>query len=213
LQETSKENAMGSVNSLATAAASHYRRLTPAQHAVNPDDWRALAAAVSLAAAESEAGEEALLARLGLSPDEFERMRRRYFPGLPMVETGSASGSGAETQALITLLLMHRAKGLPEEAWFASIIARRAQEQHHLWQDLGLASRDQLNELIARHFPRLHRKNRNNMKWKKFFYRQICADRSFSLCLAPSCAECNEFAACFSAEEGAPLIAQEMAAV
>jgi nitrogen fixation protein NifQ len=203
---------MGSANSLATAAASYYRRLTtPARHAVNPDDWCVLAAVVSLAAAEGEAGEEALLARLGLSPDEFERMRRRYFPGLPMVETVSAPESGAETQALTTLLLMHRAKGLPEEAWFAAIIARRAQEQHHLWQDLGLASRDQLNELIGRHFPRLHGKNRNNMKWKKFFYRQICADRSFSLCLAPSCAECNEFAACFGAEEGAPLIAPEMA--
>jgi nitrogen fixation protein NifQ len=204
---------MGSANSLATAAASYYRRLTPAQRAVNPDDWCALAAVVSLAAAESDAGGEALLARLGLSPEGFEPMRRRYFPGLPMVDAGTASEPGAETQALTTLLLMHRAKGLPEEAWLAAIIARRAQEQHHLWQDLGLASRDQLNGVIERHFPRLHRKNRNNMKWKKFFYRQICADRSFSLCLAPSCAECNEFAACFGAEDGAPLIAPEMALV
>ena len=75
-----------------------------------------------------------------------------------------------------------------------------------MWQDLGLGSRDELNALIRRHFPRLHAKNRNNMKWKKFFYRQICADHSFSLCLAPTCAECSDFAACFGAEEGEALV-------
>jgi nitrogen fixation protein NifQ len=205
---------MGSANSIASAAASHYRRLAVAQHAVDHQvdlqDWRALAAMVALAAAESEAGEEALLTRLGLAPEEFERMRGRYFPGLSTGETAPAlpvSAPDAETQSLITLLLMHRAKGAPDEAWFASIIARRAQEPRHLWQDLGLGSRNELNALILRHFPRLHAKNRNNMKWKKFFYRQICADESFSLCLAPSCSECDDFAACFGDEDGEALIA------
>jgi nitrogen fixation protein NifQ len=201
---------MGSANSLATAAASHYRRLTAAPRAVDPDDWRALAATVALAAAESEAGEEALTARLGLPPEEFERLRRRYFPGVTMIESSVTAPlcppPGPETQALTTLLLMYRARGLPEEFWFASIIARRSQEPHHLWQDLGLGSRGELNALIGRHFPRLHAKNRNNMKWKKFFYRQICADRSFSLCLAPSCAECDDFAECFGPEDGQSLL-------
>jgi nitrogen fixation protein NifQ len=40
------------------------------------------------------------------------------------------------------------------------------------------------------------------MKWKKFFYRCLCEMEGFSLCAAPSCAECSDYAACFGEETG-----------
>ena len=62
--------------------------------------------------------------------------------------------------------------------------------------------RGELNELMTRHFKPLALRNKGDMKWKKFFYRLICADASYSLCTAPSCAECDDFAQCFGEETG-----------
>ena len=53
---------------------------------------------------------------------------------------------------------------------------------NHLWQDMGLASRAELSELLGRHFPGLVAKNTGNMKWKKFFYRQLCEREGLSIC-------------------------------
>jgi nitrogen fixation protein NifQ len=71
----------------------------------------------------------------------------------------------------------------------------------HLWQDLGLANRAELSQLIARWFPRLSAGNVGNMKWKKFFYRKLCELEGFTLCAAPTCAECSDFHDCFGDED------------
>lgn len=71
-------------------------------------------------------------------------------------------------------------------------------ETRHLWEDLGLPSRPALTALMGRHFPRAVALNDRNMRWKKFFYRQICADAAFSLCLSPSCDDCPERRDCFA---------------
>ena len=71
----------------------------------------------------------------------------------------------------------------------------------HLWQDLGLASRGDLSALIGHWFPGLAAGNSHDMKWKKFFYRQLCQREGLSACRAPSCAACGEHAACFGPEE------------
>ncbi len=72
----------------------------------------------------------------------------------------------------------------------------------HLWQDLGLFDRGELNRLLARHFPALHAGNTANMRWKKYFYRKLCEAEGFALCTAPSCTVCADFASCFGAEDG-----------
>ena len=36
----------------------------------------------------------------------------------------------------------------------------------------------------------------------------ICADASYTLCTAPSCAECDDFAGCFGEETGESLLAR-----
>ena len=72
-------------------------------------------------------------------------------------------------------------------------------------QDLGLADRTELNTLFQRHFPELVRLNRSNMKWKKFFYRQLCEREGIPVCKAPNCAVCADTALCFGPEAGEPL--------
>ena len=36
---------------------------------------------------------------------------------------------------------------------------------------------------MLRHFAELARRNNPDMKWKKFFYRMICRDEGFSMCV------------------------------
>lgn len=95
----------------------------------------------------------------------------------------------------------------------ATLIARRAMKPDHLWQDLGLFDRSELNRLLARHFPTHHAGNTANMKWKKYFYRKLCEAEGFVLCTAPSCSVCGDFAACFGAEDGESRMAKTRLAV
>lgn len=90
----------------------------------------------------------------------------------------------------------------------AGMIARRAMEADHLWQDLGLANRGELSRLLGRHFPVLAAGNVSNMKWKKYFYRSLCEAEGFVLCSSPSCRACSDFEACFGDESGESRLAQ-----
>lgn len=71
---------------------------------------------------------------------------------------------------------------------------------NHLWQDLGLGSRAELSALMRRWFPALVLKNRFDMKWKKFLYRQLCEREEILVCKSPSCAVCTDAAVCFGPE-------------
>ncbi|HCA26591.1 MAG TPA: molybdenum processing protein, partial [Betaproteobacteria bacterium] len=82
---------------------------------------------------------------------------------------------------------------------------------NHLWQDLGLPDRQALSSLLRDHFSSLFAKNTSNMKWKKFFYKQLCERAELPICPAPSCRECTDYAACFGPEDGAPLYRQATA--
>jgi nitrogen fixation protein NifQ len=61
---------------------------------------------------------------------------------------------------------------------------------------------------MNRHFAPLARRNRQDMKWKKFFYRMTCSEEGFSLCAAPVCSECCDFQTCFGDESGPSLLAR-----
>jgi nitrogen fixation protein NifQ len=88
-----------------------------------------------------------------------------------------------------------------EAAPMARIIAVASMGFNHLWQDLGLDSRQSLRELMQCCFPELVAMNSQNMRWKKFFYRQQCALGGNYVCRSPSCDECVERASCFTPEE------------
>ena len=75
----------------------------------------------------------------------------------------------------------------------------------HLWQDLGLPSREALSALIADAFPALAALNSQNMKWKKFFYRQLCEREAILICKSPTCGDCSDHGLCFGAEQAEPM--------
>ena len=149
-------------------------------------------------------------ASAGLSAVQFSALIAQFFPKAAAWRlfglSESVERNGGEA-CLLELLERCTTSREPFEMLLAAMIARRAQRPNHLWQDLGLRHRGELNELMARHFKPLALRNKADMKWKKFFYRLICADASFSLCTAPSCGECDDFAQCFGEETGMSLLA------
>ncbi|SFC19387.1 nitrogen fixation protein NifQ [Tropicimonas isoalkanivorans] len=158
-----------------------------------------LACILSHALDEREAGRGTLPDLLGLLPAQLADLSETWFPGLILPDLDAPDPARLPDQDAIALLLLWRGgHATPESHWFAAIIGRRAMETRHLWEDLGLPSRRALGHLIDRHFPRIHAANTQNMRWKKFFYRQICSDQDFALCLSPTCDDCAERADCFA---------------
>lgn len=154
-------------------------------------------------------------ASLGLARGALAELIQRHAAGfahlLPMLQSDIGpdhSGEDAiEEEDLRAFLLDHRAAGTIEEEWLAAIVARRTLGPNHLWQDMGFANRRELNAMFRRHFPSLVALNSGDMKWKKFFYRQLCEREGLMLCKSPNCEVCDDFSACFSAEDGDPLSA------
>lgn len=108
-----------------------------------------------------------------------------------------------EVEDLQSLLLAHAAG--PGRELLAGAVARGCLGENHLWQDLGLPQRQSLSRLLEEHFPRLWEKNSGNMRWKKFFYLQLCEQAEIRACRAPSCGVCAHMQECFGSEEGSPL--------
>ena len=113
-----------------------------------------------------------------------------------------------DEKCLRELLWRFRTVSSPINSLLTFLVARRATRPNHLWQDLGLANRGELSRLMLRHFAALARRNDQDMKWKKFFYRMICRDDGFNMCVAPCCSECGDFNACFGSESGESLLAR-----
>jgi len=151
------------------------------------------------AAAETAAGLGPLTERLGLSGADIAALRDRFAPGLALPDLDlPRPACPPDQQAIETLILWRAGVASPEARWLAAILARRSMETRHLWEDLGLPSRPALSAMIGHFLPGLAAANSRNMRWKKFFYRQICSDAAFSLCLSPSCDDCDERASCFA---------------
>lgn len=146
---------------------------------------------------------------LGLTTEDLTALVARHAPDLAArvaAPEGTDSGEDAiEEEDLRAFLRENGARGAAEEAWLAAIVARRSLEPNHLWQDMGFTHRGELNAMFRRHFPALVAMNGADMKWKKFFYRQLCEREGLMLCKSPNCEVCDDFEACFSPEDGDPL--------
>lgn len=169
-------------------------------------DRHAVAAIISLAVAEADETGVSPLSCLGLPRPELLTLAEELFPeriGLlqQLVPAGDVEVDEEERNVRDILALYASGVGRLERALIA-LIARRVRAPHHLWQDLGLRNRQELSELMGRHFAPLARKNSQDMKWKKFLYRMVCGTEGFTLCTAPVCSECDDFAHCFGAEDG-----------
>ncbi|MGD9896257.1 MAG: nitrogen fixation protein NifQ [Candidatus Methylacidiphilaceae bacterium] len=97
-------------------------------------------------------------------------------------------------------LLVDYGDGSEETRWVAHAVAAACLADNHLWQDLGLPDRKALTRLLERYFRPLRERNAGDMRWKKFFYKQLCERAGFQACKAPSCRECSDYVICFAKE-------------
>jgi nitrogen fixation protein NifQ len=148
--------------------------------------------------------QSALPAGLGLEAGEFRALMSRHFPGFTLpARVACAPDLGersAEWDELLALLMEHRAGVDASETWMATIVATACMGGDHLWQDLGLWSRNDLSQLMARNFPGLTALNDRDMKWKRFLYKQLCNNAGVVVCRSPSCEVCADYAKCFGPE-------------
>jgi nitrogen fixation protein NifQ len=123
--------------------------------------------------------------------------------GLPAEIVARRSQREDEVADVRALLLDHASAsaGTPDEcAAMAEHVALACLGDQHLWQDLQLASRAELSALMRHWFPGLVARNSGDMKWKKFFYKQLCERAELFICKAPSCAVCSDRPVCFGPE-------------
>lgn len=106
-----------------------------------------------------------------------------------------------EWQELVDLMVSHRAGLDDSEMMIAQIVAAGCLGGAHLWRGLGLDIRQELSDMLEANFPSLALTNTQNMKWKKFFYKQLCDMNGDYVCRAPSCEVCSARAECFGPEQ------------
>jgi nitrogen fixation protein NifQ len=170
---------------------------TPATALAASDPNRLLLASM-IAGQAADTG--CLPAHLGLGDKNYRRLVAEYFLGFDAPAPSRQVETLPEWGDLQKLLLDHRAHEYPSEIWMADIIATACTGHDHLWQDLGLANRNELSKLMWVNFPELARSNTSDMKWKKFLYRQFCSREGIYVCPAPSCSQCKDYTQCFGPE-------------
>jgi nitrogen fixation protein NifQ len=146
----------------------------------------------------------ALPSGLGLLDADFPALLARHFPGVELVihnTKNTADPRATERDDVLELLQSHLAGNDPSELWMAHIVTAACMANDHLWQDLGLSSREFLSRLMKENFPRLAAKNIHDMKWKKFLYKQLCEQEGINTCRAPSCEYCTDYIKCFGPED------------
>lgn len=186
------------------AASGGAQRLSP-----GTDDGVLDASFARVIADFCDPGAAPFIPALGLDEDGFHALLQRQLPHFAprpdwlAAQQAQVATSGVldEFRDLLELLLAHRA--VPDAAHrdVAHLVAAACMGSNHLWQDMGLPSRSALSTLLSSRFPDLAARNTGNMKWKKFFYRQLCERAGFSSCNRPSCAACCDYDACFGVEE------------
>ena len=149
-------------------------------------------------------GAGALPPGFGLEEKDFAALLTNHFPGVELVirrAENIADPRALERDDVLGLLLEHRANRNMSEQWMAEIVTTACMGNDHLWQDLGLLSRDYLSRLMTQNFPSLAAKNVHDMKWKKFLYKQLCEKEGVNACRSPSCEYCADYLNCFGPED------------
>lgn len=191
-----------------TAADPVYRLLidSPAPCGAPPEDRHLFACLLAAAAGESAE----LAARLGLTDDALRDIVALYFPAVAPADlrTLAAPAPAPPLQTspalydLLSTYLPHDGEDRPPAPalWLARIVAARAACPGHLWAALGLRHRGELTAALRRHLPALAAANHQGMRWKRFFFKQLCDCSGGTLCRAPNCGSCSDFEQCFGAE-------------
>jgi nitrogen fixation protein NifQ len=120
---------------------------------------------------------------------------------IPVRTSNRAENRMDEFDDIVDLLMDHRCDDRDTACELVVFIATACMGDNHLWQDMQLPHRSALNELMQKNFPTLAAKNTGNMKWKKFFYKQLCERADIFICKSPSCGVCIDYDKCFGSEE------------
>ncbi|HEY3599498.1 MAG TPA: nitrogen fixation protein NifQ [Paraburkholderia sp.] len=141
---------------------------------------------------------------LGLARDTLGALLTRHFPGAIELEGFPEHIADARHQPFVdqlrTLLLRFERTPVANavDAWcLATIIATACLRPDHLWRDLGLDGRDDITEIMTRHYPRLVARNVDNLRWKKFLAQQLALAHGRAPAPAPGCPGCEDFGFCF----------------
>ncbi|MHA2936848.1 nitrogen fixation protein NifQ [Vibrio sp. RC27] len=106
-----------------------------------------------------------------------------------------------ECQQVYELLYQHinaSTQDLANDAeTMAQVITAACMSGSHLWHDLGLPERARLGQLFKCYFPSLYQLNNQNMRWKRFLYKQLCENGGDYVCRSPSCDTCSSYSECF----------------
>ncbi|MFM8332943.1 MAG: nitrogen fixation protein NifQ [Candidatus Methylumidiphilus sp.] len=144
---------------------------------------------------------------LGLAQADFTALHSEFFRKLE-IPASAPSGRTADFSRMLEkddlIRYLQTRAAYPERAetaWITHILVAGCLGDDHLWQDLGLWSRQDLSGLIAYNFPQVAAANNQDMKWKKFLYKQLCEAEGIYVCRAPSCDVCVDYPRCFGAED------------
>lgn len=142
---------------------------------------------------------------LGLSKQDFSALMQHHFPGIELEQFDHygvmLDPERSDEHADLRELFISHADADPQVSeWVADILIAGCMGGDHLWQDLGVWSRKDLTALIRTAFSPLADKNVHDMKWKKFFYKQLCIQEGVYTCRAPSCQVCADYKECFGPE-------------
>lgn len=147
-------------------------------------------------------------AALGLNKRDLDAMLHRYFPAAAQAFCARYLSPDAEplpeqNAAVLSILLAHLPQhsdrvALQASTWLARVLAARAALPGHLWVAMGLTERPQLSAAIGRHLPSLAAANHQNMRWKRYLYKQLCERSGGVMCKAPNCGACSDYALCFA---------------
>lgn len=144
---------------------------------------------------------------LGLEQADFSALQSGFFHSLeipPSAPSGRSADFGRMLERDDLIRYLRARAAYPERAetgWISSILVAGCLGDDHLWQDLGLWSRQELSGLIAYNFPKVAAANTHDMKWKKFIYKQLCEAEGIYVCRAPSCDVCVDYPRCFGPED------------
>ena len=140
-----------------------YRLLTgrhPADADIRSDDdfdRHVLASILAVSAMDGEQGADGV----GLPEHDLAALLARHFDLIQikdfdwLLRSNCIRNEDDEVAMLRDLLLAQRSTDGDIGRWLALMIARRAMEPNHLWEDLGLRDRGELSRLLMRHFAPL----------------------------------------------------------
>jgi nitrogen fixation protein NifQ len=150
-------------------------------------------------------GNGALPSFLGTTDSQFQQLLARHFPNYSCStfspEKNIDFSRMTEKLELEQFLRSFASVQNDETEWLISIIVAACLGSNHLWQDLGLFSRDDLSALLKHNFPDMAAQNVYDMKWKKFIYKQLCETEGIYVCRSPSCEYCKDYLNCFGEED------------